>query len=118
MTSGADRAAKRAAGNAKRAAGKTAWFGDTPLEHPFSPVKTSGPDGTNGHMPRLHFRQLGLVTGIRMCLVFHGITGEVKSFFRSMDRKSRILIVNFFNYIQVKGGGKAGNGMACLRRKF
>ena len=27
-----------------------------------------------------------------------------------MDRKSRISIVNFSNYIQVKGGGKAGNG--------
>jgi hypothetical protein len=35
-----------------------------------------------------------------------------------MFRKSRISIVNFFNYIQVKGGGKAGNGMARLRRKF
>ena len=39
----------------------------------------------------------------------HGSEGGVFFLLFFMDRKSRISIVNFFNYIQVKGGGKAEN---------
>jgi hypothetical protein len=74
-------------------------------EAPLSATRTCyrDPDVSNGyhfvylHEFSRHYRQHTEVMGF--------------FFFLLWFRKSRISIVNFFNYIQVKGGGKAGNGM-------
>jgi hypothetical protein len=93
---------------------KAAWFGDTPLattppyqphaEAPLSAIIRMYPTGII-----FYFREF--FTALQAT---HGGDGN----FFYMYRKSKFSIVNFFNYIQVTGGEKAGNGMACLRRKF
>ena len=72
-------------------------------EAPLSATRTCcrDPDVSNGYH-FVYFREF-------WALALQATDGGGNFFY--MFRKSRISIVNFFNYIQVKGSGKAGNGM-------